>query len=98
MFFFFFAWNISLTIIYPTRTDCFDSVTCVLFVVSISEYDQTLREGKENRMLESLALFDDICNSKWFQNTAFILFLNKTDLFQKKIGNLCIEEGGFDLI
>jgi hypothetical protein len=71
----------------PTiQGNCFDSVTCVLFVVSISEYDQTLREGKENRMLESLALFDDICNSKWFQNTAFILFLNKTDLFKKKIG------------
>ena len=64
---------------------CFDSVTCVLFISALSEYDQTLREGKENRMLESLALFDDICNSHWFEKTAFILFLNKTDLFKEKI-------------
>jgi guanine nucleotide-binding protein G(i) subunit alpha len=72
--------------------DCFDSVTCVLFVVSVAEYDQTLREGKENRMLESLALFDDICNSQWFQQTAFILFLNKIDLFSTKIAKIDMKD------
>ena len=30
-------------------------------------------------------LFDNICNSKWFINTSMILFLNKIDIFKKKI-------------
>jgi len=34
---------------------------------------------------ESLLLFDEICNSPWFADTAFILFLNKIDLFKEKI-------------
>ena len=36
-------------------------------------------------MKESLALFDQICNSKWFQQTSMIVFLNKIDLFQTKL-------------
>ena len=35
-------------------------------------------------MKEELNLFDQICNSRWFQDTAFILFLNKRDLFDQK--------------
>jgi len=65
---------------------CFDSVTAVIFCVALSEYDQTLREDDtQNRMKESLLLFDEVCNSHWFRNTTFILFLNKTDLFKEKI-------------
>lgn len=36
-------------------------------------------------MIESLKLFDSICNSKWFVETSIILFLNKKDLFEEKI-------------
>jgi len=36
-------------------------------------------------MHESLKLFKEICNSKWFVSTAMILFLNKSDLFEEKI-------------
>jgi len=65
---------------------CFDSVTAVMFCVSLSEYDQTLREdGNQNRMRESLLLFDEVYSSHWFKNTSFILFLNKMDLFREKI-------------
>lgn len=65
---------------------CFDSVTAVMFCASLSEYDQTLREDdSQNRMTESLLLFDEICNSPWFKDTSFILFLNKIDLFKEKI-------------
>jgi hypothetical protein len=39
----------------------------------------------QNRMHESLKLFDSVCNSKWFVQTSIILFLNKTDLFREKI-------------
>jgi G-protein alpha subunit len=36
-------------------------------------------------MLESLKLFDSICNSPWFADIHFILFLNKKDIFAEKI-------------
>jgi len=65
---------------------CFDAVTAVMFCVALSEYDQVLREDEtQNRMQESLMLFDQIVNSFWFRNTTFILFLNKIDLFKQKI-------------
>ena len=65
---------------------CFDCVSAVIFCTSLSEYDQSLREDEsQNRMKESLLLFDEICNSPWFRDTPFVLFLNKTDLFREKI-------------
>lgn len=49
-------------------------------------YDLVLAEDEEmNRMIESMKLFDSICNSKWFVDTSIILFLNKKDLFEEKI-------------
>ncbi|KAK2724737.1 guanine nucleotide-binding protein G(q) subunit alpha-like [Artemia franciscana] len=65
---------------------CFEDVTSVIFLASLSEYDQVLFESdRENRMKESLALFKTIINYPWFKNSSFILFLNKTDLLQEKI-------------
>jgi len=56
------------------------------FFVALSEYDTTLYEDEEtNRMHESLKLFDEICNSKWFSEIPIVLFLNKSDLFEQKI-------------
>ncbi|CAK5108053.1 unnamed protein product [Meloidogyne enterolobii] len=47
-------------------------------------------------MLESLKLFDSICNSPWFSEIHFILFLNKKDIFAEKIAhsplNVCFPE------
>ncbi|MES1909316.1 MAG: hypothetical protein MHM6MM_002075 [Cercozoa sp. M6MM] len=65
---------------------CFENVTAVIFVAAISEYDQVLYEDHTtNRMDEALSLFDEICNLRWFKDTAIILFLNKRDLFEQKI-------------
>jgi hypothetical protein len=65
---------------------CFENVTAVLFVAAISEYDQVLYEDENtNRMVEALNLFEEICNSRWFRDTAMILMLNKRDLFAEKI-------------
>jgi hypothetical protein len=64
---------------------CFDGVTAIIFVGAISEYDQVLYEDKtQNRLVEAIELFDEICNSKWFVETSIILFLNKRDLFEEK--------------
>lgn len=65
---------------------CFEDVTAVIFVAAISEYDQKLYEdGSTNRMVDALELFKEICRNHFFKNSAIILFLNKKDLFEKKI-------------
>ncbi|XP_077126883.1 guanine nucleotide-binding protein subunit alpha-15 isoform X1 [Ranitomeya variabilis] len=65
---------------------CFEKVNCLIYLASLSEYDQQLEESsQENRMRESLALFRSIMELPWFRNTPIILFLNKTDLLAEKI-------------
>lgn len=65
---------------------CFENVSAILYISSLSEYDQYLREdNKQMRMHESILLFEEICNLQVFQNTSIILFLNKKDLFAEKI-------------
>ncbi|KAG8979329.1 hypothetical protein FRB90_008092, partial [Tulasnella sp. 427] len=90
---------------------CFQDVTVILFLVSLSGYDQCLVEDKDaNQMQDAMAIWDSICHSQWFKTTSLvhiclsrrvqfggqvnigslslplqILFLNKTDIFEKKI-------------
>ena len=65
---------------------CFDNVTLAIFCVSLSEYDQFLLEDKsQNRFQESLILFENIVNSRWFARSSIVLFLNKIDLFAEKL-------------
>jgi len=65
---------------------CFDHVQAVVFVASLSEFDQTLYEDEtQNRLDEAVDLFKQIINSKWFNQTSVILFLNKKDLFEQKL-------------
>jgi GTPase SAR1 family protein len=72
---------------------CFQDVTAVIFCVAMSEYNLLLQEDDStNRMQESLKLFKEICNSKWFTDTAMILFLNKKDLFEEKIKEFPLEK------
>ncbi|KAI9807665.1 MAG: G protein alpha subunit [Sarcosagium campestre] len=49
---------------------------------STTQSDHTM----QNRMMESLVLFDSVVNSRWFGRTSIILFLNKVDLFKQKLG------------
>lgn len=62
---------------------CFENVTAILFIASLSEFDQVLREDDtKNRMIESLNLFEGMINLPWFKNVPVLLFLNKEDLFK----------------
>ncbi|KAL0569819.1 Guanine nucleotide-binding protein alpha-2 subunit [Marasmius crinis-equi] len=72
---------------------CFESVTSIIFCTALSEYDQVLLEEKsQNRMTESLILFESIINSRWFLRTSIILFLNKIDVFKKKLPKVPLEK------
>jgi hypothetical protein len=65
---------------------CFEGVTAVLFIGVLSEYDLVLSEDDtQNRMEETLVLWEEIANSPFFHKTAMILMLNKRDLFLEKI-------------
>ncbi|KAG8855304.1 Guanine nucleotide-binding protein alpha-2 subunit [Tulasnella sp. 330] len=71
---------------------CFEAVTSIIFCVALSEYDQVLLEEKEqNRMAESLVLFESVINSRWFLRTSIILFLNKIDVFKAKLPRVPLE-------
>jgi guanine nucleotide-binding protein G(i) subunit alpha len=73
---------------------CFDDVSALMFITSLSEYDQVLLEDAgKNRMAESVTLFAGIINLPWFRNTPIILFFNKMDIFAKKIEH--IDPGDF---
>ncbi|XP_026091868.1 guanine nucleotide-binding protein subunit alpha-11-like [Carassius auratus] len=65
---------------------CFENVTAIIFLASLSEYDQLLEENnKDNRMEESLSLFYTTINSTFFARSSVIVFLNKTDILAEKI-------------
>uniref|UniRef100_A0A0E0HCU1 Guanine nucleotide-binding protein alpha subunit n=1 Tax=Oryza nivara TaxID=4536 RepID=A0A0E0HCU1_ORYNI len=64
----------------------FEGVNAVIFCAAISEYDQMLFEDEtKNRMMETKELFDWVLKQRCFEKTSFILFLNKFDIFEKKI-------------
>ncbi|XP_036371511.1 guanine nucleotide-binding protein subunit alpha-11-like [Megalops cyprinoides] len=65
---------------------CFENVTSLIFLASLSEYDQVLEEEEtDNRMQESKALFYTTIHSPWFVRASIILFLNKMDILAEKI-------------
>mmetsp|Transcript_63838 Transcript_63838/g.101604 ORF Transcript_63838/g.101604 Transcript_63838/m.101604 type:complete len:502 (+) Transcript_63838:54-1559(+) len=64
----------------------FSGVDVVIYVMSLSAYDQVLYEDHTTRCWdETLALFEKTTSSKAFKTTDFIVFLNKSDLFHEKI-------------
>jgi len=64
----------------------FDGVSVVLFVAALNHYSCVIFEDeRKNAMMESLELFDSICNSKWFRMSGIVLFLNKKDVFEQRL-------------
>jgi len=71
----------------------FSVVDAVLFVASLSCYDQNLFEEDDvNAMHESIRLFQVVIGNRYFRTTSMILFLNKMDLFEVKIRSKPIKE------
>jgi len=69
--------------------NCFAEVTGLIFVASLTAYNQYLYEDENvNRLTESLMLFKQLLNgSDTFKNACVVLFLNKDDLFVEMIKN-----------
>ena len=64
----------------------FDKVHCIVFVTSLSCFDKYLAEDATiNQMVDSLVLFEELSNHILLSKLEFVLFLNKKDLFKKKL-------------
>ncbi|XP_047541306.1 guanine nucleotide-binding protein G(f) subunit alpha [Vanessa atalanta] len=64
----------------------FEGIHAIWFVVACSDFDQKLREDNaQNRLQESLVLFEDVWQSRFLIEAGLIVFLNKQDLLQNKI-------------
>jgi len=64
----------------------FPGTTILVFVVGVSEYDQVLEEDeKTNRLNDSLALWEEMVNTRWFVDSQMCLVFTKLDIFKKKI-------------
>ncbi|KAJ3292012.1 guanine nucleotide-binding protein subunit alpha [Rhizoclosmatium sp. JEL0117] len=64
----------------------FENVNVIIYVTAISAFDQyTIEDNMTNRVIESLNLFGSVCNHPMFKKTALVLFMNKIDLFKKKL-------------
>eukprot|EP01084_Bolivina_argentea_P042455 78268_1 len=77
----------------------FDNTAAIIFVAALSGYNQLLWEdNRNNRMREAIGLFRGIVNLDVFKDSHVILFLNKSDLFEKKVGKYPVKEHfkGFD--
>ena len=58
----------------------------MIFIAALSDYDKTSQENnQQNKLHETLDVFDQVCRSKYFRIENLILFLNKKDLFETKI-------------
>jgi len=72
----------------------FDGVTAILFVVSLTCYDEVPFEevsdldadlSTANNMIESVQVFQDTLAFRCFEKTGVILFFNKSDLMEEKV-------------
>ncbi|KAG2038547.1 guanine nucleotide binding protein, alpha subunit [Suillus americanus] len=71
----------------------FEPVKSIIFCAALSEYNQKSLEGEnQNRIQESLILFETVVDSRWFLGTSIILFLNKMDVFKKKLPKAPLEK------
>lgn len=65
-----------------------DDLTSIFFVASLAGYDQKVAEDSSiNRMVDSVQLFNAIRDNRLISNPemSFVVFLNKKDLFGKKV-------------
>ncbi|KAF9260789.1 heterotrimeric G-protein alpha subunit, GPA3-like protein [Marasmius fiardii PR-910] len=78
---------------------CFEGVTSIIFVAALSDYDQAYPEvNGRSQMQETLVLFESIVNSHWFPRASTLLFLNKRDVFEKKLPKVPLERYFSDYI
>eukprot|EP01080_Neovahlkampfia_damariscottae_P011118 gene11118-3937_t len=71
----------------------FNTTMNMIFVCSLSEYDEKMYEDDEtNRLFDSIQCFKECVNHEFFRNTKIFLLFTKKDLFEKKIQTVKLSE------
>ncbi|KAF2755987.1 G protein alpha subunit [Pseudovirgaria hyperparasitica] len=63
----------------------FETVTSIMFVVDLADYESIHSDHDSGGMTESLTLFDSMVNSRWFSRSSVILFLTNMHAFRNKL-------------
>ncbi|EPZ35348.1 G-alpha-domain-containing protein [Rozella allomycis CSF55] len=70
----------------------FSNVDAVIFVASLSSYAQFMEEDPTIRRIhDALDLFESMVNNQFLRDRHFILFLNKTDIFEMLLPTLSLK-------
>lgn len=71
----------------------FDNVQAIIFVGSAGGFDQIINNGdSENRLSDSMKLFELTVNNPLLNTIDVILFLNKSDLLEDKIKRISFKK------
>lgn len=63
----------------------FKSTEILIYIISLSDYDEINLELDENRMIDALETFDGVMKGELFKSTPIILFWNKKERLEQKI-------------
>lgn len=67
-------------------TSFFEEATAIILLAPISAFDQTLTENRGiNRLVDSLDILESIVDCKLLARVSLILFLNKSDICERKL-------------
>ncbi|KAF8995838.1 guanine nucleotide binding protein, alpha subunit [Cyathus striatus] len=72
---------------------CFESVSRIVFCVSVGDYVDIVEDGQEvNRLQDSVVLFRSILSSRWFARSEVTLLLTDVDLLQRNLPKMPLDD------
>lgn len=71
--------------IYPFSFLVFEKTDILIYLISLSDYTETIFEDNKNRMKESLETFESTIKGEWFKKVPTIILWNKNEKLKEMI-------------